>query len=269
MPRPDKARAKGRLQRALDAIPDLKQLRREAPEFEKWRRDTKVAIVNTFGDSSPNVTDFDKIRFSPTYLAPRGIREDQTRQASLRGLDSTAAILQSMVDEIEEYWEDDNQQADSFEVPEIPHKTNTNQVFVIHGRDHGTRDTVSRFLERLGLKVVILQEEPDQGRTIIEKFEQCAQGDFALALFTPDDVGGLDDDALQPRARQNVVFEFGYFIGKFGRDRVRALVKGNPEIPSDYSGVIYITLDDSEGWKMTLIREMKNAGFNIDANLVL
>ena len=113
---------------------------------------------------------------------------------------------------------------------------------------------------------MILQEQPDQGRTVIEKFEDCAQGDFAIALFTPDDVGGLDDDALQPRARQNVVFEFGYFIGKFGRDRVLALVKGNPEIPSDYSGVIYIRLDESGGWKMELIKEMKSAGFDIDAN---
>ena len=113
---------------------------------------------------------------------------------------------------------------------------------------------------------MILQEQPDQGRTIIEKFEQCAQGDFAVALFTPDDVGLSDDDDIQPRARQNVIFEFGYFIGKFGRDRVRVLVKGNPEIPSDYSGVIYIPLDESGGWKMALIKEMKSAGFDIDAN---
>ena len=147
-----------------------------------------------------------------------------------------------------------------------PPRINTNQVFVIHGRDLGTRDTVTRFLESLGLEVVILQEQPDQGRTVIEKFEQCVQGDFAIALFTPDDMGGPSDDDLQPRARQNVIFEFGYFIGKFGRDRVRALVKGDPEIPSDYSGVLYIQLDDHDGWKMGLVREMKGAGFTIDAN---
>ena len=187
------------------------------------------------------------------------------QQPYLRGLESATAILNSMIDEIEEYWEDDIEVSSS-EVPKTFRQTNTSQVFVIHGKDHGTRDTVTRFLEDLGLETVILQEQPDQGRTIIEKFEQYAQCDFAVALFTPDDVGGSHDNDLQPRARQNVIFEFGYFIGKFGRDRVRALVKGRQEIPSDYSGVMYIPLDESDGWKMLLIREMKSAGFDIDAN---
>ena len=137
---------------------------------------------------------------------------------------------------------------------------------MIHGRDRGTRDTVTRFLEGLGIAVVILEEQPNQGRTVIEKFEKCAQGDFAIALFTPDDVGGSNDDDPQPRTRQNVIFELGYFIGKFGRDRVCALIKGKVEIPSDYSGVVYINLDESTGWQMGLIKELKGAGFNIDAN---
>ena len=111
-----------------------------------------------------------------------------------------------------------------------------------------------------------MQEQPDRGRTIIEKFEEYAQVDFAIALFTPDDIGGLDGDDPQFRARQNVIFEFGYFIGKHGRKRVRALVKGNIEIPSDYSGVLYIPLDDSDGWKDHLLDELKDAGFNVDAN---
>ena len=115
---------------------------------------------------------------------------------------------------------------------------------------------------------MILQEQPDQGRTIIEKFEQYAQANFAVALFTPDDVGGLAEDSLQPRVRQNVVFEFGYFIGKFGRDRVCALVEGDPEIPSDYSGVLYIPLDESGAWKFQLVREMKSAGFEIETDRI-
>ena len=186
--------------------------------------------------------------------------------AYMEGLDEAAAILESMLSEVEEYWEDDDQGPDFLEATTTSEQTNTNQVFIIHGRDHGTRDTVARFLESLGLEAVILQEQPDQGRTVIEKFEQYAQCDFAVALFTPDDVGGIADEDLQPRARQNVVFEFGYFIGKYGRDRVRALVKGGPEIPSDYSGVLHIPLDESGAWRLQLVREMKSAGFDIDAN---
>ena len=112
---------------------------------------------------------------------------------------------------------------------------------------------------------MILQEQPDRNRTIIEKFEDYAQVNFAIALFTPDDFGGLEGDDPQFRARQNVVFEFGYFIGKYGRERVRALVKGNIEILSDYSGVLYIPLDDSGGWKKHLVDELADAGFNVDA----
>ena len=265
MATPSKALASQRLRRALDAIPDLKQQSWNSQEFMKWHRDTRVTINNTFGELSSHVQEFSDIQYSPQVVITG--TGSHSRPRYVRGLDSAAAMIRSMIDEVEEYWQDDTPSPGYSEAPEVLETTNKNQVFVIHGRDHGTRDTVTRFLEGLGLEAVILQEQPDQGRTIIEKFEQCTQGDFALALFTPDDVGGFDDGALQPRARQNVIFEFGYFIGKFGRDRVRALVKGNPEIPSDYSGVVYIRLDESGGWKMALIREMKSAGFEIDANL--
>ena len=144
----------------------------------------------------------------------------------------------------------------------------TNEVFVIHGRDEGAKQTVARFLERLSLKPVILHEQPNEGRTIIEKFEDHAHVGFAVVLLTPDDVGSLKEEKtnLKSRARQNVIFEFGYFIGKLGRKRVCALVKGDVEKPSDYDGVLYIPLDDSDGWKMRLIRELKTAGFEVDAN---
>ena len=88
-------------------------------------------------------------------------------------------------------------------------------------------------------------------------------------MLTPDDAGSLqgnEEHNLKPRARQNVVFEFGYFIGKLGRRRVCALVKGDVEKPSDYDGVLYISLNDSGGWEMRLIKELKTAGFEVDAN---
>ena len=266
MPRPPKAIAMQRLQRAFDGIPALTRIRRWQPDFEKWQRDTRVAIGQTFGDSSSHVVEFDAVRYSPV-VAFSGMPDSEYQDSYVGGLESAAALLESMIDEIEEYWENDDQVQDSLEATNTSERTNTNQVFLIHGRDQGTRETVARFLENLGLEPVILQEQPDQGRTIIEKFEQYAQANFAVALFTPDDVGGLAEDSLQPRVRQNVVFEFGYFIGKFGRDRVCALVEGDPEIPPDYSGVLYIPLDESGAWKFQLVREMKSAGFDIDANL--
>ena len=118
---------------------------------------------------------------------------------------------------------------------------------------------------------MILHEQPNQGRTIIEKFEEHAQVGFAVVLLTPDDVGSLkgENNHLKPRARQNVIFEFGFFIGRLGRHRVCALTKGDVEIPSDYDGVVYVPLDDHGAWKMKLVKELKAAEFDVDANLAL
>ena len=121
------------------------------------------------------------------------------------------------------------------------------------------------------LEPVILHEQPNKGRTIIDKFEEYADVRFAVVLLTPDDVGAVKDREadLLPRARQNVVFEFGYFIGRLGRERVCALAKGDIETPSDSDGILYVPLDDNDGWKMRLLRELKAAGFDVDANQLL
>ena len=261
-----KTRAKEILQRLLDSIPALHQSSVGSQGFTKWRRDTRVAIENIFGQDSRQVNEFVRIDYSPMSLSVGENRDIAFRNSYLRGLAISEAILRSMIDEIDEYWPDNNQVQNSSATPETQKQTNTNQVFIIHGRDTGTTNTVARFLEKLDLIPKTLQEQPDLGRTIIEKFEEHAQVDFAIALFTPDDLGGLDGGNQQHRARQNVIFEFGYFIGKYGRDRTRALVKGDIEIPSDYSGVIYISMDDSNDWQTALFRELKNAGFGVDAN---
>lgn len=115
---------------------------------------------------------------------------------------------------------------------------------------------------------IILHEQPNQGRTVIEKFEGSADVDFAVVLLTPDDVGHIADgsDEPKPRARQNVIFELGYFVGRLGRSRVCALHKGGVEILSDYDGVIYVSMDDPQGWRLLLAREIKAAGIDVDLN---
>lgn len=144
----------------------------------------------------------------------------------------------------------------------------SNRVFVVHGHDESALQGLARFLEKLGLEAIILREQVDQGRTIIEKFEDNA-GDvgFAVVLLTPDDVGSAVA-AKEPnaRARQNVIFELGYFSGKLGRGKVCLLRKGSVEIPSDLFGVIYTDMDPAEGWQTKLVRELKAAGLKFDAN---
>ena len=142
-----------------------------------------------------------------------------------------------------------------------------NSVFIVHGHDDGTKQTVARFLERLKLHVVILHEQPNKGRTIMEKLdEHSLEARFAVVLLTPDDVGGEQSESppLNPRARQNVVFEHGFFVGILGRTRVVALRNGDVEIPSDLNGLAYV--DMTGRWQLDLAREMKAAGLPIDMN---
>lgn len=144
----------------------------------------------------------------------------------------------------------------------------SNRVFVVHGHDEAALQSLARFLEKLGLEAIVLKEQPDQGRTIIEKFEDSADDvGFAVVLLTPDDIGGSVKAASgETRARQNVVFELGYFAGKLGRGRVCLLRKGNVEIPSDLYGVIYTDMDSGDGWQTKLVRELKAAKLEFDAN---
>ncbi|HEY1774008.1 MAG TPA: nucleotide-binding protein [Gammaproteobacteria bacterium] len=144
------------------------------------------------------------------------------------------------------------------------------RVFVVHGHDVAAREGVARFIQKLGLEPIILHEQPDGGKTIIEKFEHNSDVSYAVVLLTPDDVGSKRGDSTsKPRPRQNVIFELGYFVGVLGRSHVAALVKGEVERPSDYDGVVYISLDDHDAWKMKLARELQTAGHAIDMNNVL
>lgn len=144
------------------------------------------------------------------------------------------------------------------------------KIFVVHGHDDGILNGVARFVDRIGFEPIILREQANQGRTIIEKIEANSDVGFAIVLLTPDDVGGKVGAAQQPRARQNVLLELGYFIGVLGRSRVCTLsTGGGMEIPTDFAGVIWQIYDDAGGWKNALALELQAAGYEIDWNKVM
>ncbi len=274
MTRPPKSKTIERLQKVLNEIPELKNLSTDSSEFKKWIRTAKVTISNAFtGEpyvAKSHLQEFIDIGYEPYFDEEYGFSMDD-RSAFWGGLDLATAILESMIEEVKEYWEDEDEMKVSASPPK-DEPIDTTKVFVVHGRDDSTRQAVARFIEKLDLEPVILNEQADKGRTIIEKFEQEAEEvRFAVILLTPDDEGRLrsEEAELRPRARQNVIFELGYFRRALGPNRVCALKKGEVETPSDYEGVIYISLDDAGGWKMGLIRELKAAGFDVDANRAL
>lgn len=145
----------------------------------------------------------------------------------------------------------------------------SNKIFIVHGHDDGARETVARFLERMGFEAVILHEQANQGRTVIEKVEAHGDVSFAVVLLTPDDEGCVKGGVLEPRSRQHVLLELGYFIGRLGRDKVCALKRGRLEIPSDFAGVVWEPMDDTGGWKQALGRELQAAGHHFDWNKLM
>ena len=149
-------------------------------------------------------------------------------------------------------------------------KANDN-IFIVHGHDEAIKQKVARFIEKLRFKPIILSEQTNLGMTIIEKLDAYSNVGFGIVLYTACDLGAKkgEEGTLKPRARQNVVFEHGYLIGKLGRNKVWALVENGVETPTDISGVVYVPLDDNNAWEMKLAKELKAAGYAVDMNLTI
>jgi predicted nucleotide-binding protein len=202
---------------------------------------------------------------SPTNEYPAGQRITDRRSSWRDGKLRSLVILRQAVDVLKE------RIAEAEPVVWTPNTPSSivsnNHVFIVHGHDGEMKHAVARFVETLGLHPVILDEQANQGQTIIEKFEQHSSVGYAIVLMSPDDEGNRKGDPVSPRARQNVVLELGYFAGKLGRDRVCALVRGKEiELPSDISGLVWVNYDSD--WQFKLAKELKAAKFEIDMNKV-
>jgi len=149
-------------------------------------------------------------------------------------------------------------------------------VFIVHGRERKPLKELKTMVWGFGLNPIVLHEKPSGSRTIVEKLEKYSDVGYAFVILTPDDIGGpkhkldrylrkIDVRALgdfRERARQNVILEFGYFIGKLGRDRVCCLHKGDVELPSDMHGIVYIPFKESVNEvKGKIMNELEEAGY--------
>ena len=159
------------------------------------------------------------------------------------------------------------QEATNFNALRPPRTASRSGVFIVHGHNEAARQSVVRVIEGQSLEAIVLHEQPSGGKTLIEMLEVNSDVGFAVVLLTPDDVGRATEAAVDnPRARQNVILELGYFIGKIGRPNVCVLYKGDVELPSDFFGVVYVPMDDAGAWQFKLVKELDHAGFSVDTN---
>lgn len=241
-------------------------------ELSSWDLLTKNFLTKAFGNFSPNVravVDIGKFGSFPMDAGPEWWENHNaetlnSKVSRLRGLVELLQTEISLNGGISELHEE------TVELKIPSH--HSRRVFLVHGHHDGLLHEAARYLDKLKLEPIILREQPSSGCTIIEKFVDFTDVAYAVVLLTPDDRGGMIKDVFEkqrPRSRQNVILELGYFLGKLGRNRVTALYMGDVEIPSDYSGVAFVSVDERGAWRLELARELKAAGLEIDMNLAL
>jgi predicted nucleotide-binding protein len=235
-------------------------------DHSAWQNTTRDYLVRAFGSASPNVNAV--LHASSDHALVMGMGDAAFERYLASMLTNQLKLMASCIEQLETEISLSGSAPAEGVADEPPPASK--RVFVVHGHDHGRKESVARFLEKLGLQPVILHEKPNAGRTIIEKFSDYSDVHFAVVLLTADDVGrGLHEpEPGRPRARQNVILELGYFLGKLSRSRVCALYAKGVELPSDYDGVLFLALESEEAWRLGLVRELKAAGFEVDANMV-
>jgi predicted nucleotide-binding protein len=232
----------------------------DTPEWLAWKRRAFVVISKIVADDSPAAS-LIKSGLAVHTSGNYSDKFERARGSLLKALEMTlSALKEDTFGEIKQPMSESGSAALS------------NRVFIVHGHDHALKTELESFLHQIGLEPVVLHRQPDQGQTIIEKFEQHSDVGYAFILLTPDDVAyAAVEEALpdqtrvkERRARPNVIFEFGYFVGKLGRRSVCCLHKGGVVLPSDISGLIYKELCLSlESQAFSIIKELKAAGYQI------
>lgn len=245
-----------------------KKVMSTSPEFKSWRSKAERFLINHFGDNSYEAKDFSKTVFSPAICAA-GTNEPLIR-ACVNGLKTTQIVFQDYLKELKEDMleKDEKPMMDAYndsENYELHNATHQNKkIFVVHGHDEALKEKVARLVEKQGFEAIILSEQSNNGKTIIEKFEENSEVGAAICLFTGDDIGKAKSEPEEKqRARQNVVYEAGYFMRKLGREKVVMVVDKGIELPSDLQGVVYTNSND---WNVKVLQELQSMGYEVDFN---
>lgn len=221
------------------------------PAFQAWYTEAERFLIKTFGVDSFEYNKLKETRFKPTAF----VSDSDIVRKCKDGLVATKMIFNSYLNEIKE-----SENTNCI----IKNTSFFNKVFIVHGHDGELKQSVARIIENQDIDAIILSELANKGRTIIEKFEENSDVGGAICLFTADDIGHAKSTSEERlRARQNVVFEAGYFMGKLGRERVVIIAEKDVELPSDMQGIVYT---DKNNWEIDVLKELKAMGYKVDLN---
>jgi predicted nucleotide-binding protein len=255
-------------------ISEIDGLERDSSEHARWLSNVLRILDSKFGQDSQYSLTIRSFPWKETGsriyrgydIEGQMFRDNQN--AFRRQMEQAKGIILSAVDALTENASESNGVMVQQETNLSKKSFDSKKVFVVHGHNQTVKQTVARTLENLGLTPIILAEQPDKGRTVIEKFE--SEGNdvgFAVVLLTADDKGRKNKARkMQSRARQNVVFEMGYFMALLRRERVMLLLQEGVEEPSDLKGIIYTALDKDGMWKYRLVKELQEQGYNVSTD---
>ena len=224
-------------------------------DFKAWKTDVQLCLSGLYGENSIQFKNFNSRHFSPMVIGGN----TDWHKPYVRDLETTKKEFERYICDFEEEGINTNMGKN---------RTSNTKVFIVHGHDGELKEKVARRLEQQGIEAIILSEQVNRGRTIIEKLEAYSDVNVAIILFTQDDLGVAKEEKGNEkyRARQNVVFEAGYFMGYLGRENIIMIADENVEIPGDLSGMVYTTRDS---WEFEMLKELNAAGMKVNMNKLL
>ena len=260
-----------KIQRRIDELDSL-ILETSLEELKRKSNTLKTKIEDTLSQIfGIGTEEFERYKIFSLYSGGVIVMGGRRRPDSyyighyLEGIKNAKARLETAIAMLKERIEDSA--SDDTPITSEP-AAYARKAFIVHGHDLACRKDVELFLRKLDFDYVVLNEQPNSGRTVIEKIEQHSDVGFAIVLLTPDDPcqSGAENEM---RARQNVMWEYGYFVGRLGRSRVCVLKKGNVKIPSDLEGIGWTGFDETGKWQVELARELRGADYSIDMNKII
>jgi len=261
-----------RLKELLDKATAMGLDMKQGANRTEWQSNVESALERLFSPDSRHIKSFKGVSYLPMMFSGSTPQSDFDR-VFLSGLNHACGILRAAMKEFEDY-ELAAAKASVFPIPSPPAAGGLQnpKVFVVHGHDHALKADVEVFLKNIGLDPIVLHRQADKGQTIIEKFLEHSDVGYAFILLTPDDIAYGSEQAnvadrsrkKEFRARQNVIFEFGFFVGRIGRERVCCIYKEGVVLPSDLNGLIYKKVTDSiDSQALSIARDLRAAGYKV------